>query len=80
MHQEGDYPRHMLGTQFRNSDCAAYAAAFGGYGETVLPKADFAPDFDRALALGKPTILNCKLDPRVKSKARDFTTAVGIAA
>ncbi len=35
MHQERDYPGHVVGTQLKNPDFAAYAKAFGGYGEKV---------------------------------------------
>lgn len=75
MHQERDYPGRVVGTQLRNPDFAAYAVAFGGYGETVLTTEQFAPAFARARASGKPAILHCKLDSRAQSHARDFVPA-----
>jgi acetolactate synthase-1/2/3 large subunit len=63
MHQEREYPARISGTELRNPDFAAYARAFGGHGETVERTADFAPAFQRALASGKPAILELKIDP-----------------
>jgi acetolactate synthase-1/2/3 large subunit len=63
MHQEREYPARISGTELRNPDFAAYARAFGGHGETVERTADFAPAFQRALASGKPAIVELKIDP-----------------
>ncbi|HJS78569.1 MAG TPA: thiamine pyrophosphate-binding protein [Burkholderiales bacterium] len=63
MHQEREYPARVYGTELRNPDFAAYARAFGGYGETVERTADFAPAFERAAASGKPAIIELKIDP-----------------
>jgi acetolactate synthase-1/2/3 large subunit len=63
MHQERDYPGRVSGTGLRNPDFAAYARAFGGYGERVERTEEFAPAFERALGSGKPAILHCLLDP-----------------
>ncbi|MEO8143443.1 MAG: thiamine pyrophosphate-binding protein [Betaproteobacteria bacterium] len=63
MHQEREYPGRVSGTELANPDFAAYARAFGGHGETVERTADFAPAFQRALASGKPAILELKIDP-----------------
>ena len=63
MHQEREYPGRVSGTELANPDFAAYARAFGGHGETVERTADFAPAFQRALASGKPSILELKIDP-----------------
>jgi acetolactate synthase I/II/III large subunit len=63
MHQEREYPGRVYGTELRNPDFAAYARAFGGYGETVERTADFAPAFERAAATGKPAIIELKIDP-----------------
>ena len=72
MHQERDYPGRVVGTQLKNPDFAAYAKAFGGYGEKVQTTEEFAPAFERALASGKPAILHCFLDPRAQSVGKDF--------
>ncbi|HEY8067841.1 MAG TPA: thiamine pyrophosphate-binding protein [Burkholderiales bacterium] len=63
MHQEREYPGRVSGTALSNPDFAAYARAFGGHGETVERTADFAPAFQRALASGKPAIVELKIDP-----------------
>ena len=63
MHQEREYPGHVVGTGLRNPDFAAYARAFGGHGATVETTADFLPVFDAAQKSGKPAILHLKIDP-----------------
>jgi len=63
MHQEREYPGRVSGTELANPDFAAYARAFGGHGEKVERTADFAPAFQRAVASGKPAILELKIDP-----------------
>jgi acetolactate synthase-1/2/3 large subunit len=63
MHQEREYPARVSGTELKNPDFAAYARAFGGHGETVERTADFAPAFQRALASGKPAVIELKIDP-----------------
>jgi acetolactate synthase-1/2/3 large subunit len=63
MHQEREFPARVSGTALVNPDFAAYARAFGGHGETVERTADFAPAFQRALASGKPSILELRIDP-----------------
>ena len=64
MHQERNYPGRVSGTELHNPDFAAYAKAFGGYGETVTRTEDFGPAFDRAVASGKPAILEIQVDPQ----------------
>jgi acetolactate synthase-1/2/3 large subunit len=63
MHQERDYPGRVSATMLQNPDFAAYARAFGGYGERVEMTEDFAPALQRALTSSKPAILHCILDP-----------------
>ena len=63
MHQEREYPERVSGTGLANPDFAAYARAFGGHGETVERTAEFAPAFERALASGKPAIIELRIDP-----------------
>ena len=48
MHQEREYPGRVSATMLKNPDFAAYAKAFGGYGERVETTEEFAP----ALAAG----------------------------
>jgi acetolactate synthase-1/2/3 large subunit len=63
MHQEREYPGRICGTELKNPDFAAYARAFGGHGEIVERTADFRPAFERALASGKPAIIELRIDP-----------------
>jgi acetolactate synthase-1/2/3 large subunit len=63
MHQERHYPGRVASTDLRNPDFAAYATAFGGYGERVETDAAFAPAFERAVKSGKPSILHLIVDP-----------------
>ncbi len=64
MHQERDYPGRVSGTDLRNPDFAAYARAFGAFGERVERTADFPAAFERALAAGRPALLELPTDPR----------------
>ena len=63
MHQEREYPGRMFGTALSNPDFSAYARAFGGHGETVERTADFAPAYERAVASGKPALIELRIDP-----------------
>ena len=63
MHQELHYPGRPSGTDLVNPDFAAYARAFGAYGELVETTEDFAPAFERAMAAGTPALLELRLDP-----------------
>lgn len=65
MHQEREYPGRVSGTDLFNPDFAALARAYGGHGEVVERDADFAPAFARAVAAGKPAIIELRLDPEM---------------
>jgi acetolactate synthase I/II/III large subunit len=62
MHQERDYPGHVYGTDLANPDFAALARAYGAHGETVTQTAEFAPALERALASGKPSLIDVVVD------------------
>ncbi|HMD02488.1 MAG TPA: thiamine pyrophosphate-dependent enzyme, partial [Candidatus Baltobacteraceae bacterium] len=64
MHQERQYPGRVSGTSLVNPDFVALAVAFGAYGELVERTEDFAPAFERALAAGKPAVLELRTDPQ----------------
>ena len=74
MHQEREYPERVFGTELKNPDFAAYARAFGGHGETVETTDQFAPAFERALASGKPAIVELKIDPEAITTATTLST------
>ena len=63
MHQERDYPGRPVAVELQNPDFAAYAKAFGAYGEVVEQSADFAPALARARRAGAAAILELRLDP-----------------
>ncbi len=60
MHQEREYPGHVVATELRNPDFAAYARAFGGWGATVEKTADFPDAFRKAQAAGLPAIIHVR--------------------
>jgi len=63
MHQQNRHPGRVSGTTLINPDFATYAKAFGGYGEKVERTEDFEAAFERAVASGKPAILELVIDP-----------------
>jgi acetolactate synthase I/II/III large subunit len=73
MHQERDYPGRVVATQLHNPDFVAYALAFGGYGALVEKTADFPAAFAQAVATGKPSIIQLKIDPDAISPGATLT-------
>ncbi|MBZ6077818.1 thiamine pyrophosphate-binding protein [Microvirga puerhi] len=73
MHQEREYPGRVSATMLKNPDFAAYAKAFGGYGERVETTEEFAPALERALTSSKPAILHCILDPEAITPAMSLS-------
>jgi acetolactate synthase I/II/III large subunit len=67
MHQEREFPAHVHGTALVNPDFAAYARAFGAHGELVEKTADFAAAFERAQQVGKPALIEIRIDPEAIS-------------
>jgi acetolactate synthase-1/2/3 large subunit len=63
MHQERAYPRRVIGTDLQNPDFPALARAYGAHGERVERTEDFGAAFERALASGKPSVLELPVDP-----------------
>jgi acetolactate synthase-1/2/3 large subunit len=63
MHQERHFPGRVSGTDLVNPDFAAFAESFGAYGETVERTADFEAALERALASGRPAVLDLRVDP-----------------
>ncbi len=77
MHQEREYPSRVEGTQLVNPDFAAFARAFGAHGETVTKTAEFKPALERALASGKPAVIEVKTDPEAIAVSRTITQLRG---
>ncbi|MBU6266584.1 MAG: thiamine pyrophosphate-binding protein [Sphingomonadales bacterium] len=57
----------MPGQHLGTPDYQQVATAFGGHGERVERAADIAPAIARAIASGKPAIVNVIVDPHVAS-------------
>jgi acetolactate synthase-1/2/3 large subunit len=62
MHQERDFPGRSIANVLQNPDFAAFARAFGCFGETVAQSADFAPALERALKSGTAAVIELQLD------------------
>jgi acetolactate synthase I/II/III large subunit len=62
MHQERLFPGRVVATDLANPDFAAWADAFGAYGEVVLRSEDFPEAFERALEQNRPALLELRVD------------------
>jgi len=70
MYQERTYPGRVSGTGLTNPDFCKWIEAFGGHGEVVAATAEFAPAFQRAVASGKPAVIELRMDPeQITSRA-----------
>ncbi len=63
MHQERTYPARVSGTALTNPDFAKFIEAFGGHGELVSRTDEFAPAFRRAVASGRPAVIELAVNP-----------------
>ncbi len=63
MHQERSYPGRVSGTRLTNPDFASLARSYGLHGETVDEIEDFVGAFERCEALGKPALIEIRIDP-----------------
>lgn len=79
MHQEREYPERVVGTRLTNPDFAKFAESFGAHGETVVTSEEFKPALERALASGKPAVIEVKLDPEALTP-RQTLSAIRAAA
>ena len=71
MHQERHFPGRVIGTSLENPDFPALAQAYGAFGERVERTEDFEAAFERALASGKPAVLELPVDPeRISPRIR----------
>ena len=64
-HQEIHFPGRVSGTDLENPDFAALARSFGLVGEAVEDDADFPAAFERAMASGKPALIELRVDPEL---------------
>lgn len=73
MHQERDYPGRVVATELKNPHFAAYARAFGAWGETVERTEDFPAAFAAARAAGRPALIHLKTDVEAIAPGRTLT-------
>ena len=69
MHQERRYPGRIVATKLVNPDFVALARSFGAYGERVVRTSDFPDAYQRAVAAGRPAVLELSVDPDQLSPA-----------
>jgi acetolactate synthase-1/2/3 large subunit len=73
MHQEREFPGRVIATDLKNPDFAAYARAFGAWGETVTTTAGFASTFAAARKAGRPALIHLKTDVEAIAPGRTLT-------
>jgi acetolactate synthase I/II/III large subunit len=80
MHQERQFPGRVIGTDLENPDFPALAHAYGAHGERVARTDDFEDAFERALASGKPSVLELPVDPeRISPRVKLSELQKGVA-
>jgi acetolactate synthase-1/2/3 large subunit len=73
MHQERDYPGRTTATRLTNPDFVDWARSFGAHGERVETTEQFAPAFERALAAGRPAVIEVIVDEELLSSNMTLT-------
>lgn len=63
MYQERVYPERVSGTALTNPDFAKFIESFGGHGEVVTATEEMVPAFKRAVASGKPALIEVRMNP-----------------
>ncbi|MBS7811121.1 thiamine pyrophosphate-dependent enzyme [Roseococcus pinisoli] len=63
MYQERVYPERVSGTLLTNPDFSLFIQAFGGHGELVETTEELVPAYKRAVASGKPAIIEIRTNP-----------------
>jgi acetolactate synthase-1/2/3 large subunit len=63
MHQERAFPGHVIATELRNPDFAAYAESFGALGLLVRRTEEFPAALARARAHQGPALIELRTDP-----------------
>lgn len=77
LHQERHFPGRVSGTTLVNPDFAEYARSFGAHGEVVEQTEDFPAAFERALASGKPAVIELRVDPEALSPTETLSGVRG---
>jgi acetolactate synthase-1/2/3 large subunit len=73
MHQEREHPERVVGTDLVNPDFVALAQAMGAHAERVTRTEEFLPAFERAVASGKPALIELRTDPELVSTRTTIT-------
>ncbi|MGY4801803.1 thiamine pyrophosphate-dependent enzyme [Teichococcus aerofrigidensis] len=63
MYQERAYPGRVSGTKLTNPDFTKFIEAFGGHGAVVEKDGELVPAFQRAVASGKPAVIEIRMNP-----------------
>ncbi len=63
MYQERTFPHRVSGTALTNPDFAKFIEAFGGHGEIVEATDELVPAVQRAMASGKPALIEIRMNP-----------------
>jgi acetolactate synthase-1/2/3 large subunit len=77
MHQERQYPGRVIATDITSPDYVALARAHGGHGEKVERTEEFASAFERAVASGKPAIIDVAFDKEAISPSATLSELRG---
>jgi acetolactate synthase-1/2/3 large subunit len=83
MYQERAFPGRVSGSALTNPDFAKFIEAFGGHGEVVAATDEFVPAFRRAVASGRPAVIELRTDPeQITSRATitELRAAAGMPA
>jgi acetolactate synthase-1/2/3 large subunit len=67
MHQEREYPGHVIATDLKNPDFVALARSYGALGFHVKRTDDFAQAFYEAQHSKKPALIHISVDPEAIS-------------
>jgi len=73
MHQEREYPGHVIGTDLKNPDFVALARSYGALGFHVKRTDDFAQAFYEAQHSKKPALIHISVDPEAISPTTTLT-------
>ncbi|MCO6418059.1 thiamine pyrophosphate-dependent enzyme [Siccirubricoccus sp. KC 17139] len=63
MHQERHYPGRVSATMLTNPDFSKFIESFGGHGEVVEATDQLVPAVQRAIASGKPAVVEVRTNP-----------------
>ncbi|MDN3565501.1 thiamine pyrophosphate-binding protein [Paeniroseomonas aquatica] len=63
MHQERTYPGRVSATALTNPDFSKFIESFGGHGEIVETTEQLVPAVQRAIASGKPALVEVRTNP-----------------